>query len=151
MTIKKTMELLNNEILFGEDILPYLLEVKLINGNDSFLKSIETLQRIGYSNNNKKELFQLCHILHKRNKYYIVHFKFLNLLDGSENLLTKDDILIQNSIALLLEQWGMIKILNTDQIGEDFSSIGQFKILSHKERKNWKLIPNYIMNNKRKS
>ena len=70
MTIKKTLEILNNNTLFGEDILPYLLEIKLINGNDSFLKSIETLQRIGYSNNNKKELFQLCHILHKRNKYY---------------------------------------------------------------------------------
>ena len=151
MTIKKTLEILNKDALFGEDILPYLLEIQLINGNDSFLKSIETLQRIGYSNNSKKELFQLCHILHKRNKYYIVHFKSLNLLDGYENLLTKDDILIQNSIALLLEQWGMIKILNTDQIGEDFSSLGQFKILSHKERKNWKLIPNYIMNNKRKS
>ena len=151
MTIKKTLEILINNTLFGEDILPYLLEIKLINGNDSFLKSIETLQRIGYSNNSKKELFQLCHILHKRNKYYIVHFKSLNLLDGCENLLTKDDILIQNSVALLLEQWGMIKILNADQIGEDFSSIGQFKILSHKERKNWKLIPNYIMNNKRKS
>ena len=74
MTIKKTLEILNNNTLFGEDILPYLLEIKLINGNDSFLKSIETLQRIGYSNNSKKELFQLCHILHKRNKYYIVHF-----------------------------------------------------------------------------
>ena len=59
----------------------YALEVELVD-DDAFLKVKETLTRIGVCSNRDKRLFQSCHILSKKNKYYIVHFKELFALDG---------------------------------------------------------------------
>ena len=57
------------------DITPEdLLEITL-GTPDDFLKIRETLTRIGVSSQKDKKLWQSCHILHKRGKYYIVHFK----------------------------------------------------------------------------
>jgi len=53
-----------------------LVEVEL-EEDDDFLKVRETLTRIGVSSRKEKTLFQSCHILHKKGKYYIVHFKEL--------------------------------------------------------------------------
>ena len=61
------------------------IEVELPD-NDSFLKIKETLTRIGISSNKDKKLYQSCHILHKRGKYYIVHFKELFALDGRKEI-----------------------------------------------------------------
>ena len=58
-----------------------LVEVKLAQPDD-FLKVKETLTRIGISSRRENKLYQSCHILHKRGKYYIVHFKELFSLDG---------------------------------------------------------------------
>ena len=49
---------------------------------DDFLKIRETLTRIGVASRKEQELYQSCHILHKRGKYYITHFKELFILDG---------------------------------------------------------------------
>ena len=43
--------------------------------NDDFLKIRETLTRIGVASRKDRTLYQSCHILHKRSKYYLVHFK----------------------------------------------------------------------------
>jgi hypothetical protein len=66
------------------------LEVTLETPED-FLKIKETLTRIGIASRREKRLYQSCHILHKRNKYYIVHFKELFLLDGKHADFTEDD------------------------------------------------------------
>ena len=50
------------------------LEVTLKTEED-FLKVKETLTRIGVASKKENNLFQSCHILHKKGKYYIVHFK----------------------------------------------------------------------------
>ena len=42
---------------------------------DDFLKIRETLSRIGVASRRDQELFQSCHILHKRGKYYIRAFQ----------------------------------------------------------------------------
>ncbi|HCT55020.1 MAG TPA: hypothetical protein DF712_21450, partial [Balneola sp.] len=42
---------------------------------DDFLKVRETLTRMGVSSRKEKKLYQSCHILHKRGKYAILHFK----------------------------------------------------------------------------
>ena len=52
------------------------VEVKL-HQEDDFLKVKETLTRVGVASEKNKTLYQSCHILHKRGKYYIVHFKEL--------------------------------------------------------------------------
>ena len=59
-----------------EDIVKDLVEVTFPE-RDDFLKIRETLSRIGVASRREQELFQSCHILHKRGKYYITHFKEL--------------------------------------------------------------------------
>ena len=49
-----------------------LVEVELGN-EEAFLKVKETLTRIGVASRKDKKLYQSCHILHKKGKYYIVH------------------------------------------------------------------------------
>ena len=68
-----------------------LVEVTL-NDPEDFLKIRETLTRIGVSSKKEKKLYQSCHILHKRGKYYIVHFKELFKLDGKPSDFSDNDL-----------------------------------------------------------
>ena len=58
---------------------------------DSFLKIKETLTRIGISSRKDRKLFQSCHILHKKGRYSILHFKELFILDGKQNTFGEED------------------------------------------------------------
>ena len=79
-----------------------LLEIRLKN-EDDFLKVKETLTRIGVASRKDRTLYQSCHILHKRGKYYIVHFKELFALDGKSTDFEQNDLGRRNAIARLLE------------------------------------------------
>lgn len=110
---------------------------------DNFLKVKETLTRIGISSKSERKLYQSCHILHKRGKYYIVHFKELFMLDGLESDFVESDKARRNTIANLLEQWGLIKIINPEKSKEPTCPISHFKILPFGEKKDWELVPKY--------
>ncbi len=125
-----------------DDIVSNLVEVSLPSP-DNFLKVKETLTRIGISSKTEKKLYQSCHILHKRGKYYIVHFKELFMLDGLENDFSDSDKGRRNTIANLLEQWGLVKIVNPAKTKEPVCPISHFKILPFGEKKDWELIPKY--------
>jgi hypothetical protein len=125
-----------------DDIVSNLVEVSLPSP-DNFLKVKETLTRIGISSKTEKKLYQSCHILHKRGKYYIVHFKELFMLDGLENDFSDSDKGRRNTIANLLEQWGLVKIVNAAKTKEPVCPISHFKILPFGEKKDWELIPKY--------
>ena len=84
---------------------------------DDFLKVRETLTRIGVASRKEKKLFQSCHILHKKGKYYIVHFKELFALDGKHANLTSNDIERRNRITKLLSDWGLIEIVQESLLG----------------------------------
>ena len=105
------------------------VEVRL-NEQDDFLKVRETLTRIGVSSRKEKVLYQSCHILHKQGKYYIVHFKELFALDGKPSNLSENDIQRRNAIANLLEEWGLVKILNRPIIENNIAPLHQIKIIS---------------------
>ncbi len=126
-----------------------LVEVKLPTPDD-FLKVKETLTRIGISSNKDKKLWQSCHILHKRGKYYIVHFKEMFALDRLPSDITENDIGRRNTICSLLEEWGLIKVVSPKQIEEPVVSLKQIKILPHKEKDDWELCPKYHMGKNRK-
>ena len=126
----------------GEDCIQNLLEIRL-NESDDFLKIRETLTRIGIASKREKTLYQSCHILHKRGNYYIVHFKELFRLDGLESNFTQSDLGRRNKIALLLEEWGLCEIVNSNVCQDPVAPMGQIKILPHREKKNWKLQPKY--------
>jgi hypothetical protein len=115
---------------------------------DDFLKVRETLTRIGVSSRKEKVLYQSCHILHKQGKYYIVHFKELFALDGKLSTITENDIQRRNAIANLLEEWGLLKIVNYDILKENMAPIHQIKIISFKEKDDWELIAKYNIGKK---
>ena len=115
---------------------------------DDFLKVRETLTRIGVASRKEKKLYQSCHILHKQGRYYIVHFKELFALDGKRANLTSNDVQRRNRIAQLLADWGLIKILNADQI-QDIAPLNQIKVLSYKDKGDWILETKYNIGRKK--
>ena len=123
------------------------VEVKL-KQEDDFLKVRETLTRIGVSSRKDKILYQSCHILHKQGKYYIVHFKELFQLDGKPTDITENDIQRRNAIARLLEEWGLVKVSNPELMGDNIAPLHQIKIISHKEKDEWTLVPKYNIGKK---
>lgn len=124
------------------DIVETLVEVTLPSP-DNFLKVKETLTRIGISSKTDKKLWQSCHILHKKGKYYIVHFKELFLLDGLETDFSESDKGRRNTITGLLEQWGLVRVVAPDAIKEPTCPISHFKILPFSQKSEWELIPKY--------
>ena len=132
----------------NDTLIEAMVEVKL-NEPDDFLKVRETLTRIGIASRKEKTLFQSCHILHKQGKYYIVHFKELFELDGKTTNFTENDTARRNSIANLLSEWELIKLVNPDKSAEPTVPLSQLKILSFKEKDEWDLTPKYNIGNKR--
>jgi hypothetical protein len=128
----------------GDDIIPFLLEVDL--SDHVFLRVKESLTRIGIPSKNPTGapyLSQTCHILSKRGKYYICHYKTMFVLDGKENRLTPSDIARQNRIAQLLQDWGLVKIVNPEMIGDHVCSLKSIKVVKYEDRENWKLVSKY--------
>ena len=123
-----------------------MLEVT-IKQPDDFLKVRETLTRIGVASRKDKTLFQSCHILHKQGKYYITHFKELFALDGKNSTLTENDIQRRNTIALLLQDWNLIDVVNTTLV-ENKAPLSQIKVLPFKEKNEWNLVAKYNIGKK---
>ena len=128
--------------------LTQFVEVSL-NEQDDFLKVRETLTRIGVSSRKEKVLYQSCHILHKQGRYYVVHFKELFALDGKPSNLSENDIQRRNAIAKLLEEWGLVKILNPKVLENNIAPLHQIKIISFKEKDDWQLIAKYNIGSKK--
>ena len=123
-----------------------MLEVT-IKQPDDFLKVRETLTRIGVASRKDKTLFQSCHILHKQGKYYITHFKELFALDGKTSTLSENDIQRRNTIALLLQDWNLIDVVNTALV-ENKAPLSQIKVLPFKEKNEWNLVAKYNIGKK---
>ena len=132
----------NNAIWSPADMLEIIL-----NEPDDFLKVRETLTRIGVASRKEQKLFQSCHILHKQGRYFIVHFKELFLLDGKKSNFEDNDALRRNTVATLLADWGLIRILNPELVAE-CAPLRQIKIISHKDKDQWELCPKYNIGNK---
>jgi hypothetical protein len=116
--------------------------------DDTFLKIKETLTRIGISARKEKKLFQSCHILHKKGRYAIVHFKELFILDGKLNTFTNDDKARRNTIVNLLSEWELLHIVDSSQSAEPVAPISQMKILSFADKENWELAVKYNIGSK---
>jgi hypothetical protein len=126
-----------------------LLEVTLQKPDD-FLKVRETLTRIGVSSRAEKKLWQSCHILHKKGKYYIVHFKEMFALDELPTSINSEDTGRRNTIACLLEEWGLVKIVDKTKI-VDKVPLNKIKILPFKEKGEWELCPKYHIGRSKKT
>lgn len=125
-----------------------LLEIKL-GEEDDFLKVRETLTRIGVASRKDKTLYQSCHILHKQGRFYIVHFKEMFALDGKPTNFSDEDKGRRNTIAALLEDWGLIKIADSAKASAPRAPLNQIKILPFKEKDGWTLVPKYNIGKKK--
>ena len=125
-----------------EKIVQDLVEVTFPE-KDDFLKIRETLSRIGVASRREQELCQSCHILHKRGKYYITHFKELFKLDGKPTNIDESDIGRRNTICKLLEQWKLVTLVDASKIEQPTAPLSQIKIIPYKEKTNWKLTTKY--------
>jgi hypothetical protein len=134
----------------NEDLIKDLVEITFPE-KDDFLKIRETLSRIGVASRKEKELFQSCHILHKRGKYYITHFKELFKLDGKPSSLEEGDIGRRNTIITLLAQWKLVSVVNPNQIKEPTAPLSQIKIIPFKEKIEWKLTTKYSIGGTKES
>ena len=125
-----------------------LLEVGL-DEPDDFLKVRETLSRIGVASRKERKLYQSCHILHKQGRYYIVHFKELFALDGKQTNISVNDLSRRNTIANLLQDWGLVKIMSESSY--EAAPLSQIKILTYKEKSEWLLETKYNIGKKRET
>jgi hypothetical protein len=122
-----------------------------LDDEDAFLKVRETLTRIGVSSRKEKVLYQSCHILHKQGRYVILHFKELFKLDGKPATIIDNDLQRRNAIVMLLEEWGLLKILSDEKekIKDDLAPLHQIKIISYKEKDEWDLQSKYTIGKKK--
>jgi len=124
-----------------------MIEITL-NEPDDFLKVRETLTRIGVASRKEKKLYQSCHILHKKGKYYIVHFKELFALDGQHSTLTTNDVQRRNRITKLLSDWGLVVMVDENRV-EDIAPLNQIKVISFRDKKEWILESKYNIGKKK--
>lgn len=133
-----------------DTIIDNMIQIKLTN-DDSFLKIIETLSRIGIASKKEKKLTQTAHILQKKKNYYIVHFKEMFLMDGRESDISEEDIQRRNLIALLLEEWGLCTIVkpSIEDLEDNCADPRRIKILKHSEKGDWTLVQKYRLGKKK--
>ena len=122
-----------------------MLEVTLKEADD-FLKVRETLSRIGVASRKERKLYQSCHILHKQGRYFIVHFKELFALDGKPTNISINDLERRNTIAGLLDDWGLVEIIGDSK---SRAPLSQIKVLSFKEKDEWILETKYNIGSKK--
>ena len=92
----------------------------------------------------KPTLWQSCYILHKRNRYFIVHFKQLFLLDGryKRTIYTEDDANRTKLIAMLLKRWGLVEPIKPLEIDDKITDV---VVISYSEKQNWNLVSKYTI------
>jgi hypothetical protein len=117
---------------------------------DDFLKVRETLTRIGVASRKEKKLYQSCHILHKKGKYYIVHFKELFALDRKDTNFSLNDAQRRNRIIQLLSDWGLVTLVNVDLI-VDSAPLNQIKVIAYKDKAEWTLESKYNIGKKKEA
>ena len=117
---------------------------------DDFLKVRETLTRIGVASRKERKIYQSCHILHKQGKYFIVHFKELFALDGKNTNLSTNDLQRRNRIVQLLLDLGLVSIVEESKEKiSDLAPLNQIKVLSFKEKNEWRLESKYNIGRKK--
>jgi len=122
-----------------------------LNESDDFLKIRESLTRIGFASRVDKILYQSCHILHKQGRYAIVHFKELFALDGKPTDISENDLSRRNAIANLLSDWGLLTLVNGDDVLDPPPiHISQIKIIKYNDKDNWELVPKYSIGTRTK-
>lgn len=95
-------------------------------------------------------LWQSVHILQKRGRFYLPHFKQMFLLDGKENKtdFSQDDLDRTRLIAHLLRNWGLVKLKTNIIINKDVDV--DVVVISYAEKELWELKSKYSIGKKKR-
>jgi hypothetical protein len=111
-----------------------MIEVESLN-NDQFLVVKETLTRMGVINRAGDTLYQSAHILHRRGRYYLAHFKQLIALDGKQTSMSESDLARLKKIAKILSSWKLVTLVKEEI---DSPKVGLY-IIPHSQKCKWNL------------
>jgi len=105
----------------------------------------ETLTRIGIANKRQKILYPSCYLYQNFEEYYIVHFKEMFILtrDNGYNNISDEDIERKNSIIFCLKNWGLIDVVNEDDIEKHDKFV---YVLPFKEKYKWVISHKFNVN-----
>ena len=87
----------------------------------------ESLERIGVVNEKKKIIFPSCYCNKIINEeagtadYFICHFKEMFLLQDKPSTFNKTDKLRRATITYLLQKWGLVKVIDNEDISHILS------------------------------
>lgn len=118
-----------------------MIEINLTPASN-FLRVKETLTRMGIANQRDKVLYQSCHILQKRGKFYIAHFKDMMKLDGKPVVIAAEDQIRTYSIAKTLETWGLCSLVEDTK---EFEVTNNFRVIKAAQKVEWTLKAKYIV------
>ncbi len=105
-----------------------------------FLKVRETLTRIGLPGNNS-DLYQICYVLHKRGRYYLVSYVELHRLDGKQIEFTETDRNNRDAVIALLVQWEGLGVRLKSKIEPNPET--RVKVIHFSDKADWRLVPTY--------
>lgn len=131
-----------------ESVINNMVEIN-VDGDDGFRKVKETLTRMGVPAKTEKKLFQSVHILHKRGKYYLCHFKELYMLDGRSSTLSEGDIARRNRIVQMLSDWELVNVVSENEL-IPMGKAYMVKVIKYSESSEWELFRKYAIGSKRK-
>lgn len=137
---------------YQKQVMEDFVEVQSLD-SDQFLKLKETLTRIGIpakvtDPEQKPVLWQSVHVFHNRGRYYLVHFKQMFLLDGrvKSTDMTDDDFDRLESIAALLEKWGLVRCI--EQMPSQKVKV---RVIPYAEKDRWELRAKYKIGTKKEA
>jgi len=126
------------------------IEIEFAERND-FIKIMETLTRMGIESAKENKLFQSCHILHKKGRYSILHFKELFVLDGKKETtnINKVDYARRNRIAKMLEETEVLTIISDKDIS-NMAPESAITTIPKSKKEDWELVAKYTIGGAKK-
>jgi hypothetical protein len=111
---------------------------------EQFLKLRETLSRIGIMVGDNV-LMQEVFILHKQSSYALMHGVELEVMDGDSEAATMEDLAVRNTVAYLLESWGLVTVKDPKRIATPRVPVGKLTIVPFAKKKEFVLRPIYAI------
>lgn len=131
-------------MITSDEIIAGMVEVVPVDELNGFRKIKETLTRMGVASKTEQVLNQSAHILHKKGKYYICHFKEMLALDGFRTDLSEGDLARRNRIVQMLADWNLLKVVSHDQL-DPMGHPNIVKVVKFADKDNWRLNTKYQM------
>ncbi len=88
-------------------------------------------------------------ITNQFNDFKTVKDKVRFLLE-TNSALRDNDIQRRNTIANLMAEWGLVKLVDADKTKDNVAPLSQIKILPFKDKNDWQLVSKYTIGKKKK-